>query len=560
VAGYERWELFKSQGLKDYARLRNDANISPPRGVSRLSPYIHHGQISVFRIAREATAEGSKGAEKFLDELLIWRELAHNFCFYNNNVETLEAIPQWARKTLKDHVEDERKAIYSWERLARGETGDPLWDAAQRSLLIHGELHNNVRMTWGKALLNWTRNPQDALRLMIDLNHRYALDGNDPNSYGGLLWCLGLFDRPFKPEKPIIGTLRPRPTSDHARRINMDKYRSNTTRPARSDHLSIAVVGAGICGLFAARTMADHGLEVKVFDKGRGPGGRSSTRRDGVYSFDHGAQYFTVRDDRFRRYVDSWIHEGLVQPWQGRIGMAARGKVQMKPDRVDRFVGVPGMSALARHLASQLNIAYESTVRAIEWAPGKSRLIEDSGEDLGSFNVAIVAVPPEQAASLLVKSSKLVERLRSVKMLPTWAVKAIFDRSLDLDLDGLFIHDSPLSWVARNNNKPGRSEHECWVLHGSNEWSALHLEKDQEEVSGDLVQAFFEAIGSRPIQPMFVDAHRWRFAQAENPLEVGCLWDSELRMGACGDWCQMSRVEGAFLSGMAMAGRVLGLP
>ena len=339
----------------------------------------------------------------------------------------------------------------------------------------------------------------------------------------------------------------------------MNTSKAKTTRAARSDQLSVAVVGAGISGLFAARTLADHGLEVRVFDKARGPGGRCSTRREGKFSFDHGAQYFTARDDRFRRHVDSWIEEGLVHSWQGRIGTAAGGEVHRKVDGIDRFVGVPGMSAVARHLASRLDIFYESKVRGIKGSPNDLRLIEDSGEDLGSFNVVIVAMPPEQARSLLVKSSRLVEQVQSVKMLPAWAVMAVFDHSLDLELDGVFVHDSPLSWVARNNSKPGRSDHECWVLHGTNEWSALNLEEDEEEVSAVLIQAFFEAIGAKSIQPIFAKAHRWRFALAENPLKVGCLWDEKLRLGACGDWCQMSRIEGAFLSGMAMAGRVLGL-
>ena len=163
--------------------------------------------------------------------MLIWRELAHNFCFHHKHLESLEALPRWARQTIANHLEDPRQAVYSWEKLCRGQTGDSLWDAAQRSLLVHGELHNNVRMTWGKAFLNWTQHPQKALDLMIDLNHRLALDGNDANSYGGLLWCLGLFDRPFKPERPVIGTLRPRSTKDHARRLNMAAYAAKIKVP-----------------------------------------------------------------------------------------------------------------------------------------------------------------------------------------------------------------------------------------------------------------------------------------------------------------------------------------
>jgi deoxyribodipyrimidine photolyase len=126
--------------------------------------------------------------------------------------ESLEVLPEWVRQTLLDHADDRRKAHYSWEKLSRGQTGDSLWDAAQRSLLVHGELHNNTRMTWGKAILAWTPHPQAALDRMIDLNRRFALDGSDANSYGGILWCLGLFDRPFRPERSVIGSLRPRPT------------------------------------------------------------------------------------------------------------------------------------------------------------------------------------------------------------------------------------------------------------------------------------------------------------------------------------------------------------
>jgi len=179
AAGYARWQHFKLDGLKAYAKRRND----PLRdGTSRLSPYLHYGMVSPMRIAREAAASETAGAEKFLDELLVWRELAYNFCFFNHDLDSLAAVPDWARETLAEHESDLRPSSYSWETLARGKTGDRLWDAAQRSLLMQGELHNNVRMTWGKALLDWTPNAAAALSMMLDLNHRYALDGRDPAS------------------------------------------------------------------------------------------------------------------------------------------------------------------------------------------------------------------------------------------------------------------------------------------------------------------------------------------------------------------------------------------
>ena len=153
--------------------------------------------VSPFRLAREASAEG---AEKFLDELLIWRELAYSFCHYRGNLENEGGLPAWAISTLTEH-EGDRRTVLSWETLARARTGERLWDTAQRSLVKHGELHNNVRMTWGKAILEWTENHRLALERLIDLNHRFALDGRDPASYGGILWCLGQFDRPFFPEQ-----------------------------------------------------------------------------------------------------------------------------------------------------------------------------------------------------------------------------------------------------------------------------------------------------------------------------------------------------------------------
>jgi photolyase PhrII len=558
-AGYARWQRFKTQGLKDYARLRNDPLVRFPRGVSHLSAYIHHGHVSVFRIAREAAAANSRGAHKFLDELLIWRELAFNFCFHHQALETLAAVPNWARQTLEAHAADKRDILFSWEQLARGRTGDRLWDAAQRSLLIHGELHNNLRMTWGKALLSWTHTPDDALRLMIALNHRYALDGSDPNSYGGILWCLGLFDRPFTPPKPVIGTLRPRPTSDHARRMDLKAYEAVVARPACADQLSVAVVGAGMAGLVAARTLTDHGLDVSVFERAGGPGGRSATRKEGRFRFDHGAQYFTVRDERTRQFVNAWIEQGLVRRWTGAFGVAAGGKAYVKRSGPDRFVGVASMSAVARYLAADLNVAYQRNITAIEGAPNQWRLTGESGEKSDLFNVVVIAAPPPQAFSLVDPSSKAFALLRTVKMLPAWSVMAVFENRLDVELDGVFIQDSTLAWAARNNSKPGRTDFECWVLHGSNRWSAAQLDQAPAKVASTLLTAFFEAIGTRRVEPLLTKTHRWRYAQADNPLNVGCLWDDALQLGLCGDWCQMSRIEGAFLSGMAMAGRVMSL-
>ncbi len=349
TAGYDRWNAFKERGLAKYERLRNNALVD---GVSRMSAYLHYGMVSPQRIAREAAQIDNAGAEKYLDELLIWRELAYAFCFFRADHGRISALPEWAIETLAERESDERPALHSWETLARAKTGDELWNAAQMSLLRHGELHNNVRMTWGKALLNWTPNAKSALTAIIDLNHRYALDGRDPASYGGILWCLGQFDRPFPPGTSILGTVRERPTGSHAQRLDVEKYQRKTTRPLSDTMPRVAVIGAGLSGLTCARTLADHGYSVTVFEKSRGVGGRMSTRRTGDnLRFDHGAQYFTVRDQRFQRYVESWVHDGLVARWNGRIVVVERGAVKERKAGTDRYVAAPGMNALGKHLA-----------------------------------------------------------------------------------------------------------------------------------------------------------------------------------------------------------------
>jgi deoxyribodipyrimidine photolyase len=174
-AGEARWAAFRAKGLKRYARDRNDAVRD---GVSRMSAYLHYGMVSPFRIAREA---GEDGAEKYLDELLIWRELAWHWASRTPDHDSIEALPRWARRTLEDHRGDPRERIDD-ETLERGLVGEPVWDLAQRSLRRQGELHNNVRMTWGKAIPGWSASPEEAIRRLFDLNHRYALDGSDPSS------------------------------------------------------------------------------------------------------------------------------------------------------------------------------------------------------------------------------------------------------------------------------------------------------------------------------------------------------------------------------------------
>lgn len=546
-AGYARWTAFREQGLRTYARRRNDA--LDRQGVSRMSPYLHFGCVSPFQIAREALEVGGPGAEKFLDELLIWRELAHAWCHHTPEIETLDALPGWARASLDAHRRDRRDQVFDGETLARGRTGDALWDAAQTSLVVHGELHNNLRMTWGKALPHWTETPEDALRLLVDLNHRYALDGRDPNSYGGLFWCLGLFDRPFEPPSPVTGTLRPRPTAQHAKRLDVEAYArrvasANATRPPR-----VAVVGAGLAGLVCARTLKDHGLEVVVFDKSRGVGGRMATRRTDTARFDHGAQYVTARDERFVRYVEAWAAQGLLAPWQPD-GREQAGGTDIW------WVATPGMSALGRHLAGDVEVRGEITVARLE-ADGRGwRVVAGDGVEHGTFDMTVVATPAPQAIPLLAPVPELAEAASRAVMAPSWA--ALLELAEPIGgPEVLRPAEGPLAWAALDASKPGREGARTWVLHGRPGWSRANLERDADAVLADLAEAFAALVGRPLPEALYARAHRWRYALVETPVGVPCLFDGAAGLAACGDWCVGGRVEAAFLSGAAAAGRIL---
>jgi renalase len=341
----------------------------------------------------------------------------------------------------------------------------------------------------------------------------------------------------------------------------------NPLPPQSEEPLAVAVVGAGLAGLMAARTLADHGHHVTVFDKSRRPGGRTAIRRADPFAFDHGAQYFTVRDPRVRRYVDAWIDAGIVAEWTGRIVALEDGKAtahnSTTRDSTTRYVGVPGMNAVARHLADGLHLVAHTQITSLarvgssaEGSPGW-RLTADSGADWTGFDELVVALPSAQAGDLLATAGIEDAQIRECALAPCWAVLLGFDQSLDVPFDGAFVGSGPLSWIARNNSKPGRPPAESWVLHAGPDWSTEYLEAERETVIADLLAAFESATGLANLNPPHRDAHRWRYALPPKPLTTGCLADPTAHWTICGDWCQGARIEGALLSGQAAAGRIL---
>jgi renalase len=324
---------------------------------------------------------------------------------------------------------------------------------------------------------------------------------------------------------------------------------------------AVAVIGAGMSGLTCARTLTDNGFQVTVFEKSRGMGGRMATRRtESGLQFDHGAQYFTVRDPRFQRFLDSWQAEDIAQPWNGRIVSLRDGTVEHEKTSANRFVAGPGMNAVCKQLAQDLDVRTNTRVIPPSRQEEKWFVLDDERQELGHFDIVIVSAPAPQAAELLQNAPDLAVRAASVRVDACWAVLAEFPTRLPIDFDGAFVQNSPLSWIARNSSKPGRDARlETWVLHASADWTQTHLEDEAEVVLPKLLSAFGEATGLGSVTAKSSTAHRWRFALPANSLPEQCLFDSQRGIGACGDWCAGPRVEGAMLSGIAVAEKVLDL-
>ncbi len=340
--------------------------------------------------------------------------------------------------------------------------------------------------------------------------------------------------------------------------MNVDRSTTATNRPPHNSGPKVAVIGAGISGLICARILSGQGYQVTVLEKSRGVGGRMSTRRaDESLRFDHGAQYFTARDPSFREYLSAWLRDGAAARWKGRIVSLESGIIKEEKSDTDRFVGTPGMSAICQHLAKGIDIRLETEVAPPLRIDDQWRLTSGD-EQLGTFNVVIVSAPSAQSFRLLEAAPQLASAARPVNMQPCWALMLALSQPSQLQYSGAFVNGSPISWIARNSAKPERAKQpETWVVHASTDWTAANLDLSPEQAQIDLLNEFWKVTGMKGQALKFSSAHRWRYALPPEPLAANCLFDDLQQIGACGDWCSGPRVEGAFLSGLAVAQRVM---
>ena len=218
-AAHRRLREFIANGLYGYAEMRNKSLAH----MSGLSPYLHRGEIGIAEVAREVLRSDAPGEDidSFLEEAIIRRELSFNLCFYREDHDSLDALPDWAKRTLDAHRRDRRKPEYSRDELENAATHDEVWNLSQRQLVACGTIHGYLRMLWGKKIIEWSATPEEAHATMIALHVKYAADALDPNTHAGVLWCFGKHDRPWAPERPIFGTIRYMSSESAARKVRL---------------------------------------------------------------------------------------------------------------------------------------------------------------------------------------------------------------------------------------------------------------------------------------------------------------------------------------------------
>jgi renalase len=315
----------------------------------------------------------------------------------------------------------------------------------------------------------------------------------------------------------------------------------------------IAIIGAGMAGLTCARALQHAGFRPVVFDKGRSPGGRLATRRlDGDIRFDHGAQYVTAHGDAFRATLAALVDDGFAERWRPAT---ANG---IDPATEDWITGTPGMSALVKPLATGLDLHAACEVIAVERGSAGWRVRTAANTAGDCFDLVVSTVPVQQARRLFGAGRDVAQALDGVKMAPCWALMLVSAGPVAGLPDVLQTDSETLSWLSRNNSKPGRNAaRECWVAHATPDWSNRHLELEREPVAALLVDAVQRMLGNTMPRVGQAIAHRWRYARTVEALGRPFLAGSDGTLFLGGDWALGARVECAFDSGRAIAQAII---
>ena len=322
----------------------------------------------------------------------------------------------------------------------------------------------------------------------------------------------------------------------------------------------VAVIGAGLSGLIFARALSND-VDLTLFEKSRGYGGRMATRRHDRYRFDHGTQFFTARTEAFADFLSPFIDQGVVARWDARF-------VEFCGDQVSshrtwgteppHYVGVPGMNALGRALGESLDVRLQTRVATLQAVDGGWHLRDDQGRDLGRFDWVACSIPAAQAAVLLPPSFAHYPALEARDMPGCYALMLGFDRPLPLDWDAALVREASISWISVDSSKPGRDGY-CVLVQASNRWAEANMERDIETVTAHMLAEVRRVTGQDLSNADYISLHRWRYANPQRQDGPASLIDTAQRLAVFGDWCIHGRVEAAYLSGLDAAERIRSL-
>ncbi len=317
----------------------------------------------------------------------------------------------------------------------------------------------------------------------------------------------------------------------------------------------IAIIGAGLSGLITAKRLSKV-AEITIFEKARGVGGRMSTRYAGDYRFDHGAQYFTLKQDTSRAVLQDHLQDGTIERWNAAYAEFRCGEEVSRAlwqEGRPRYTAAPNMNSLCKALATELDVRLQTKITAIEGDAGHWQLTDDTGTDHRTFDWVVISAPAPQTAVLMPDSFAMHDAIAAAQMAGCFALMVGLAETPNMSWQAAQISESPLAWMALNSSKPGRKDDCSIVLQARNDWSDDHIEAEPGWVRDELLREGSRIVGTDLSQASCVQMHRWRYANVVRPAASSLLLDSANQLAACGDWCIEGKVEGAIQSALALS-------
>jgi len=313
----------------------------------------------------------------------------------------------------------------------------------------------------------------------------------------------------------------------------------------------IAIIGAGISGLTIATKLQEKGIHVQVFDKGKGVGGRMSSRRTDWGYIDHGTQYFGLTNPEFHDFIN--IYGDILKPWQGSFAVWKDGNFQEIISDKIKYVPIKAMNNLCKYLGADITVKLETKICKLVRENQEWTLIDDNDHRYPGYDFVIVTAPPSQTANLLSSHTPVVQEIKNIEMLPCYSLMIIPCDRIKLPFDGVKIDHPVLGWISNNDSKPLREDKGAIVIQSNFNYAQNNLETDREEVSQVLLEATAQLFDLKFSSFKYKSLHLWRYAIPAQSQSKDYFYDQSNGLGVCGDWCSSGKVEGAFASANALA-------